>query len=85
MEKFLEEWFGTPVKSEALQQIIDASIKRIDDKDLVGKLEAILGVAVADTIKMRGWRSHLIGRKAIPGYERDDISRVLYDYLYAHW
>ena len=80
-EKLPEEWFGTPVKSEALQQIIDASIKRIDDKELAGKIEGVLSAAVADTIKMRGWGSHLIGRKAIPGFEREDISRVLYDYL----
>jgi len=81
VEKFPEEWFGTPVKSEALQQIIDASIKRIDDKELAGKIEGVLSAAVADTIKMRGWGSHLIGRKAIPGFEREDISRVLHDYL----
>lgn len=34
----------------------------------------------ADVMKSSGWGSHAIGRKNIPGFEKDDLFRVLYDY-----
>lgn len=31
-------------------------------------------------LKARGWGEHGIRRKGVPGFEKEDLARVLYDY-----
>jgi hypothetical protein len=75
-----EDVFGKTMDTEAMEQIIKASVSKIADKEQAGKIEAVLHAAIADTFKARGFGSHSIGRKGIPGHEKEDILRVLYDY-----
>jgi|GEM_PF-2790455 len=79
-EKLPDEAFGRILDPEAMEQIIAAATDRIGDKKQAEKVRAALHEAVAETLKTSGWGSHAIGRKGVPGFESEDIVRVLYDY-----
>jgi hypothetical protein len=44
-------------------------------------MEVALSKAIADTFKARGFARHAIGRKGIPGFEKNDLFGVMQDYL----
>jgi N12 class adenine-specific DNA methylase/predicted RNA methylase len=44
-------------------------------------MQKALSVAVADVFKSRGWGSHAIKRKNIPGHDTEDVFGILFDYL----
>lgn len=71
---------GAPIDAPAMEQIIKAATDKITDQDVAGQIRDILHESVADVLKARGWASHAIMRQNIPGYEMEDIERVLYDY-----
>ncbi|HSW40870.1 MAG TPA: PLxRFG domain-containing protein, partial [Acidobacteriota bacterium] len=75
-----EDVYSFPIPVEAMEQIIKAAASRIDDPGLRKTFEEIMPEAISDTMKSRGFGSHMIKRENIPGFEKDDILRVLYDY-----
>ena len=75
-----EEMFEAPLKSEAIEQLISRATNAIEDKEQAKQVREALNEAVADAFKERGFGSHGITRKNIPGYEMDDILRVISDY-----
>ncbi|MDK2956544.1 MAG: hypothetical protein PWQ57_2040 [Desulfovibrionales bacterium] len=80
VERIPEDAFSSPIPQDAMEQILDAAVNRIGDKETRGKFRNVMGRAIADVLKSRGWGSHAIGRKGVPGFEKDDLARVLYDY-----
>jgi hypothetical protein len=78
--KMPDEMFSTPIDTEAMEQIIQAATEKIRDPDDAKAVRDTLHEGVGDVYKKRGWGSHTIGRKGIPGHETEDILRVLYDY-----
>lgn len=79
-EKLPDEVYGVPIDTNALEQIVTSAASSIADPDQAGDVRAKLSLAVSDVLKSRGWGSHAIGRKNIPGHEQEDLRRVLYDY-----
>lgn len=79
-DRLPDEVLGAPVDSEAMEQIIRAATARIGDREHARKINELLTEGVADVLKARGWGSHAIQRKGVPGFETQDIARVLYDY-----
>lgn len=79
-DRLPDEVLGAPIDSEAMEQIIRAATAKIGDKERAREINDLLTEGVADVLKARGWGSHGIQRKGIPGFETEDITRVLYDY-----
>ncbi|WP_319764544.1 PLxRFG domain-containing protein [Maridesulfovibrio sp.] len=79
-QRLPEEVYGVPIDSNAMEQVIASAASSIADPDQAGDIRNKLTQAVSDVLKSRGWGSHAIGRKNIPGHETEDIRRVLYDY-----
>lgn len=79
-EKLPDEIYGAPLDPEAMEQVIKTAAGRISNKEQAEKVRAALQESIADTLKIRGWGSHALHRKGIPGHEEQDILRVLYDY-----
>ena len=79
-DRLPDEVLGAPIDSEAMEQIIRAATAKIGDKERAKEISGLLTEGVADVLKSRGWGAHGIQRKGIPGFETEDISRVLYDY-----
>lgn len=79
-DRLPDEVLGAPIDSEAMEQIIRAATAKIGDKERATEINELLTEGVADVLKTRGWGSHGIQRKGIPGFETEDIARVLYDY-----
>lgn len=79
-DRLPDEVLGAPIDSEAMEQIIRAATAKIGDKERAREINELLTEGVADVLKARGWGAHGIQRKGIPGFERQDIARVLYDY-----
>lgn len=79
-DRLPDEVLGAPIDSEAMEQIIRAATAKIGDKERAREINDLLTEGVADVLKARGWGSHGIRRKGIPGFETEDLSRVLYDY-----
>lgn len=78
--KLPDEAFGRVLDPEAMEQVIKAALDKVFDKEQAKKIAEVLHESVADVMKSAGWGSHAIGRKNIPGFEKDDLFRVLYDY-----
>ena len=78
--KLPDEAFGRVLDPEAMEQVIKAALSKVSDKEQVDRIAEVLHESVADVMKSSGWGSHAIGRKNIPGFEKDDLFRVLYDY-----
>lgn len=79
-DRLPDEILGAPIDSEAMEQIIRSATSKIGDKERAREISDLLTEGVADVLKSRGWGSHGIRRKGTPGFETDDIARVLYDY-----
>lgn len=79
-QKLPEEVYGVPIDTNAMEQIIATAASSIADPEQAGDVRNKLIQAVSDTLKARGWGSHSIGRKNIPGHETEDVRRILYDY-----
>lgn len=79
-DRLPDEVLGAPIDSEAMEQIIRAATAKIGDKERAGEIVDLLTQGVADVLKARGWGAHGIQRKGIPGFETEDIAKVLYDY-----
>lgn len=79
-DRLPDEVLGAPIDSEAMEQIIRAATAKIDDRKRAGEIADLLIEGVADVLKTRGWGAHGIQRKDIPGFETEDIAKVLYDY-----
>lgn len=79
--KLPDEVFGRRILDpEAMEQVIKAALDKVSDKEQAKKIAEVLHESVADVMKSAGWGVHAIGRKNIPGFEKDDLFRVLYDY-----
>ena len=78
--KLPDEAFGRVLDPEAMEQVIKAALSKVSDKEQAERIAEVLHESVADVMKSSGWGSHAIGRKNIPGFEKDDLFRVLYDY-----
>lgn len=78
-----EEVYDFPIPVDAVQQVLDAAVDRIPvESDEARKaLRTALSEESANIMKSRGFGSHMIRRKNIPGFEQNDIKRVLYDYI----
>ena len=79
-DRLPDEVLGAPIDSEAMEQIIRAATAKIGDKERAREINDLLTEGVADVLKARGWGSHGIRRKGIPGFETEDLARVLYEY-----
>ena len=79
-DRLPDEVLGASIDSEAMEQIIRAATAKIGDKERAREINDLLTEGVADVLKARGWGSHGIRRKGIPGFETEDLARVLYDY-----
>ena len=75
-----EEVYEMPIPIEALEQVVNAAVKRISDPETQKTFQQMLPQATADVLKSRGWASHAIQRKNIPGHETENIQKVLFDY-----
>lgn len=78
-----EEVYDYPIPVDAIQQILDAAVKRIPNEstDAQEAMRQLLSQEIANVMKSRGFGSHMIQRKGIPGFEKNDVKRVLHDYL----
>lgn len=81
-----EVFFNIPV--EDMNQIVKAAMTRLegtarteDQKKVAKQLSRLLPRAIADVFKLRGWGAHTIRRQDVPGFETQDIKRVLYNYF----
>jgi hypothetical protein len=81
VQKLPEDVYSTKVDTMAMEQIVHRATESIANGEQAKEIKTALTKAIADTLKARGWGSHMIGRKGIPGFEKQDIRRVLYDYL----
>lgn len=79
-EKLPDEVLGAPIDPEAMEQIIKVAASKIADKEQAAKISRLLCQSTSEVLKSRGWGSHTIGRKDIPGYETENIEKVIYDY-----
>ena len=75
-----DEVLGAPIDTEAMEQIIRAATAKITDKGHAKEIADLLMEGTADVLKARGWGEHGIRRKGVPGFEKEDLARVLYDY-----
>ncbi len=78
--KLPDEVLGAPIDTEAMEQIIRAATAKIGDAEQARKIAGLLTEGTADVLKARGWGEHGIRRKGVPGFEKEDLARVLYDY-----
>jgi N12 class adenine-specific DNA methylase len=80
VEKIPEDVFAIPIPIEAIEAVMNAAIDRMPDADAKNAFRKMLPQAVSDALKSRGWGSHMIKRKNIPGYETEKTQKVLFDY-----
>jgi predicted RNA methylase len=80
VQKLPEDVFSIPVPIEALDAIVSAAVDRVEDQETKDAFRQALPQALSDALKIRGWGSHMVKRKGIPGHEEQDIKRVLFDY-----
>ncbi|WP_165079240.1 MULTISPECIES: PLxRFG domain-containing protein [unclassified Desulfovibrio] len=79
-ENLPDEVLGAPFDYAVMEQVIRVATSKIGDKERAQEISKILSEGVSDVLKARGWGSHGIRRKGVPGFETEDIARVLYDY-----
>lgn len=84
-----EDIFAYPIPLEAMQQIVDQAIERLEMPENMTPLEKantkeslrqLLSEEESNIIKARGFMQHFIQSKNIPGFEKVDIKRVAHDY-----
>lgn len=79
-ERLPDELYEYPMDTNAMEQVVEAAADKIKDKDLAKEVKANLSEAISDTMKSRGWSAATIGRKGVPGHEKEDIQGIIYDY-----
>jgi hypothetical protein len=77
-----EEVYDYPIPLEAMEQIINAASARVRQADPTAAdlFQKAMPEAVSDVMKARGFGSHMIRRKGILGYEKQDILKTLHDF-----
>lgn len=75
-----EEVYDFPIPVDAMQKIIESAADRMPE-DMREGLKKTLSEEVANVLKSRGFGSHMIQRKDIPGFEKEDVARVLHDHF----
>lgn len=77
-----ETVFEFPLNVDAMQQIINAATDQMPTESGVKeKLRRVLSEEVSNQLKSRGYGSHFIKRKGVPGYDMSDALRVLHDQI----
>lgn len=76
-----EDVYDHAIPVDAMEQVIGAAVQRTGaDKDKQDELRSLLHESVSDVLKMRGWGRHTIRRMDIPGFEMQDIERILWEH-----
>jgi hypothetical protein len=68
------------ITAKAMKGASDADRREAADR-MKKALSGLLPQAVADTLKERGFSMRSMKRENIPGYEQNDIKKVMYDYI----
>ena len=77
-----DDILGAPLDPQALEQLINTTVQRqIKDGEQAEEVRKALLSGLADVLKARGFGAHAIQRKNIPGFDRDDIKGILYNYI----
>ena len=77
-----DDILGAPLDPQAMEQLINTTIQRqIKDGEQAEEVRKALLSGLADVLKARGFGAHAIQRKNIPGFDRDDIKGILYNYI----
>ena len=77
-----DDILGAPLDPQAMEQLINTTIQRqIKDGEQAEEVRKALLSGLADVLKSRGFGAHAIQRKNIPGFDRDDIKGILYNYI----
>ena len=77
-----DDVLGAPIDPQAMEQLITAAVRRqVRDADKADEVRKALLSGLSDVLKTRGFGAHAIQRKNIPGFEKDDIKGILYDYV----
>jgi len=80
-----EEIYEQFLSMDAMEKMLFAAVdKSVDDAAVAADLKKGITMAASDEFKARGWLSHSIGRKNVPGFERENIEKVLFDYFAGH-
>jgi hypothetical protein len=79
--KLPDEIYDYPIPIEAMEQVIYAAAERVGDPAARQLFEKAMPEAIADVIKSRGWGAHMIRRRDIPGHEKQDVKRILFEYF----
>ena len=80
-----EEIYEQFLSMDAMEKMLFAAVDNaVDDKAVAADLKKGITMAASDEFKSRGWLSHSIGRKNVPGFERENVERVLFDYFAGH-
>lgn len=77
-----DDILGAPLDPQAMEQLINTTVQRqIKDSEQAEEVRKALLSGLADVLKSRGFGAHAIQRKNIPGFDRDDIKGILYNYI----
>ena len=77
-----DDILGAPLDPQAMEQLINTTVQRqIKDGEQAEEVRKALLSGLADVLKARGFGAHAIQRKNIPGFDRDDIKGILYNYI----
>ena len=77
-----EEVYDFPIAVDAMQAIIDSATERMpEESGIKERLRKELSEEISNVLKSRGFGSHMIKRKDIPGFEKNDAARVLHDHF----
>ncbi|BDQ36294.1 hypothetical protein SYK_06540 [Pseudodesulfovibrio nedwellii] len=79
-ERLPDELYEFGIDTNAMEQIVVAAADKIENKEMAKEIKGKLAEAVSDTMKSRGWSAATIGRKGVPGHEKEDIQGIIYDY-----
>lgn len=80
VRKLPDSILGAAIDTDAMNQLIKAASGKIGNPKQAAAVYAELAKGAADTLKGRGWSAHAINRNNTPGFETDDIAKILYDY-----
>jgi hypothetical protein len=79
IEGLPEEVYDLPVSTGNIAQIIDKATEGMDE-GFRDALRSAVSEQVASTLSKRGWGKHTLKRMDVPGYEVQNIGRVLLAY-----
>lgn len=74
-----EDVMNSPLDSSAMTQVIKEAASRFDP-DMQEEIVKVLVKGTADLVKARGFMRHAIHRKNIPGFQKEDLAGILFDY-----